>query len=570
MWIDKLQVKDRAIPMFAKVVELDPENTKVGTILGKIYYENKNFVAAAPIFDTMVRKLDSLGLRPSSQVGVLVRAAQVARAVGSLNKASKLYKRALELDPESSHALLGQAELAMTRGAWDEARVAYEKLLPRRKDDDKSAIHVKLAEIAIAQERPDIAINEFKAAIADGPKNLHAHDGLIAVYRERKDWRSLLKALQGKLPQLKGDAKADAFVEIGGLFRDRLGEPDRAIAAFQRAHELRPKDQTLLHTLLELQTAAKRWTDVMPILDELIAIEADPKRRAKYLYTSAALQRDEVGDEAAAIERFDLVLRDDPSFLKAFQAIDTLITKRKDWRALERAYRKMINRLPADDTSPLKQLLWHNLAEIYRSRLGDFRSAAKALEVAISLDPSNFQRQLMLSELYAMLMKEDPANFTESLIRSHNTLIRLDPSYYKSYHQIYNIYRMQSALDKAYCVARTLIFLKQATDEETRFYQSGPPAVFRQARGRLSDDVLRRYILPGDQDPTVTTLLGLVAPALASWRAVIAVAPGNRRAMLGVVRCGGRAGKWEAIAEDMIAFMRAIDDLDDETIRAIE
>ncbi len=340
-------------------------------------------------------------------------------------------------------------------------------------------------------------------------------DGLVRMVDDRcsdRDWAGLLKAHQSRLPTLKEDAaKADAFVEIGKLFRDRLKDPQRAASAFQRAHELRPQDKTILHTILDLHTEAKRWTEVLPILDQLIVGEDDPARRAKYLYTSAAIERDQNKDVDAALERFDLVLDDDPTFLKAFQAIDTLLTKRKDWKALERAYRKMIKRLPAEDTSPLKQLLWHNLAEIYRSRVGNFKSAAKALEVALSLDPSNFQRQVMLTELYGVLTQQDPAQYTEALIR-------LNPAHYTSYHQLYNIYRQHNEVDKAYCVARTLLFLKQATEEETTFYRSGPPSVFRQARLRLSEDTLRRTVLPGDQDPTVSTILGLVMPALAAWR----------------------------------------------------
>lgn len=519
VWLDKLQVKDRAMQMFSKVVELDPENAKVGPILGKIYYEQKNYVAAAPIFDALVRKLDNLGLRDTSKVGVLVRAAQVARAVGSTTKAHKLFKRALTIDPESSHALVGCAEIAMIRKSWDEARMAYEQLLGRREGDAKAAVHIKLGEIAIAQGRSDLAIQEYKKALSCTPTSQLAHESLIEIYTDNRDWAGLLKAHQTRLPTLKDDAaKADAFSEIGKLFRDRLKDPQRAASAFQRAHELRPTDKTVLHTILDLHTEAKRWSDVLPILDQLIVGEEDPSRRAKYLYTSAAIERDQNKDVDAALERFDLVLDDDPTFLKAFQAIDTLLTKRKDWKALERAYRKMIKRLPAEDTSPLKQLLWHNLAEIYRSRVGNFSSAAKALEVALSLDPSNFQRQVMLTELYGVLTQQDPAQYTDALIRCHSTLIRLNPAHYNSYHQLYNIYRQKNEIDKAYCLARTLLFLKQATEEETTFYRSGPPSVFRQARLRLSEDTLRRTVLPGDQDPTVSTILGLVMPALAAWR----------------------------------------------------
>jgi hypothetical protein len=81
------------------------------------------------------------------------------------------------------------------------------------------------------------------------------------------------------------------------------------------------------------------------------------------------------------------------------------MTQRKDWKALERAYRKMINRLPGDADPALRMMLWTNLAEIYRSRFNDFRAAAKAFEVAATADPGNMDRYLLLAELYEMLVR---------------------------------------------------------------------------------------------------------------------------------------------------------------------
>jgi serine/threonine protein kinase/Tfp pilus assembly protein PilF len=518
IWLEKLQIKERAVAMLARVVELDPENTRVGTVLGKIYYDAKNYLAAAPIFDALVRKLDALDLRPSSQVGILVRAATIARSLGNLPRAAKHFKRALELDPDSVLALQGAGDVAMAREAWDEAKRAYERLLSKREGEARAAIYVKLAEIDRAEGSPDLGLGNLKKALEVDPKSRPALDAALAAHTERKDWPAALKARQAILGHLKGDERADMFREIGDLFRHRLGEPGRAIAAYQRAHELRPKDLTLLHTLLELHTAAKRWTEVMPILDQLVVLEGDAARRAKYHYTAAVLLRDELGDPSAALERFDLVLRDDPSALKAFQAIDTLITQKRDWKALERAYRKMINRLPADDTSPLKCLLWQNLAEIYRTRLGDFRSAVRALDVAISLDPAGMQRHLIRCELLESLAREDWAGFGDRLIQEHNALIRLDPSHYPSYHRLFQMYRDGGLLDNAYCVARALVFLKQADADEQALCGRYPAAAYRRARGRVTDDLIRRCILPGDQAPLVTNMLAYLMPALISWR----------------------------------------------------
>src|SRR5690606_21741680 len=144
--------------------------------------------------------------------------------------------------------------------------------------------------------------------------------------------------------------------------------------------------------------------DAIHIIDRIVEIEKDPVRRSRYNYTAAVLLRDEVQAHDEPIDRFNMVLDDEPGMLKAFQAIDTMLTRSKDWKTLERAYRKMLKRLPPDGQEPLKVTLWSNLAEIYRTRLQDFKSAVAAYEVAAKLEPDNVQRHMQMAELYERLM----------------------------------------------------------------------------------------------------------------------------------------------------------------------
>ena len=62
-----------------------------------------------------------------------------------------------------------------------------------------------------------------------------------------------------------------------------------------------------------------------------------------------------------------------------------MVTPTKDWKTLERNYRKMLKRLPSSGMDGLQLKLWDDLGEIYRSRLNDFKSAAAAFEIAAKL-----------------------------------------------------------------------------------------------------------------------------------------------------------------------------------------
>ena len=206
--------------------------------------------------------------------------------------------------------------------------------------------------------------------------------------------------------------------------------------------------------------------------------------------------------------------------LKAFQAIDTLVTKNKDWKKLERSYRKMLKRLPPDGNDPLKITLWNNLAEIYRTRLRDFKSAVAAFDVAAKLDPGNVDRHIKMAELYERLLVDEPNEYVDAAVREHQILIANEPFRYESYHALFSIYNNARQVDKAFCVASVLNFLKKATPEEEAYFEQYRKTDFQMARQRLSEDTLRRHVFHPDQDLYLTGILGLIAPAVAAWRAV--------------------------------------------------
>jgi hypothetical protein len=60
-------------------------------------------------------------------------------------------------------------------------------------------------------------------------------------------------------------------------------------------------------------------------------------------------------------------LDNNPDHLKAFEAIDRLLTQKKDWKELERNYRKMLKRVAGQGKNDIELNLWHFLGEIYRT-----------------------------------------------------------------------------------------------------------------------------------------------------------------------------------------------------------
>ncbi|HEY8379115.1 MAG TPA: tetratricopeptide repeat protein, partial [Nannocystis sp.] len=521
---EELENKDKAVALFAEVLKLDPEHVRVGRVVSGIYYDEGRYAEADPIFDVLTRKTDQLGLSEQDQRDLYLRAAIVARKLGNTDKALKQYKRAYDLDATNREVLVGMADLLFEKEDWDRAFKLYQTILVQHRDTQSSSetvlVYYRLGMIKKRQNEPRKALNYLEKALEVDPHDLATLNAVIELQSAAGDWEGVIQAKRAMIDvAADGDAQAAIYNEIGKLYLEKLGNWQKAAAAYQNALDLQPKDYPLLHTLLDIYTKHKQWEEAVRIIDRIVEIEGDPKRRSKYNYTAAVLLRDELKSHDEAIERFNAVLDDDPTYLKAFQAIDAMVTRSKDWKTLERSYRKMLKRLPQDGMGELKITLWSNLAEIYRTRLRDYKAAAAAFEVAAKLDPGNTERHFLLAELYEALMQDNPQEYAGQAVKEHQILIAQEPYRYESYHALFNIYRRSSQLDKAFCVARTLVFLKQATPEEQQIYEKYYTPEFRQARQRLSEEVLRRNVFHPDEDLWLTGIVGSIAPAIAAWRA---------------------------------------------------
>lgn len=98
----------------------------------------------------------------------------------------------------------------------------------------------------------------------------------------------------------------------------------------------------------------------------------------------------------------------------------------------------------------------------------------------------------------------------------HRARIDADPLAYDSWHALFSHYRGQDQLDAAFCLARALVFLKQANADEAQLHRQFHRPEFRQARQRLSEDMLRRQVFHPDETIGLSGVFGLTAPAAAA------------------------------------------------------
>jgi len=144
------------------------------------------------------------------------------------------------------------------------------------------------------------------------PNHLEAHGALRRLYEARGEFDAAVRVAERELYLAAEPARKIARgLEIGVMCRDRLGNPTRALQAFQRVLELDPQQDEALAASADLLARLGRWKDHVAALERMLALiaggeEAPGERtstgtdRRTIVQRIAAATADKLGDPRAA------------------------------------------------------------------------------------------------------------------------------------------------------------------------------------------------------------------------------------------------------------------------------
>jgi len=517
----KIGDEDRAAEMYARTLQVDPDHVGAGEPLAEIYYARQRWADLEPVLELLVRKSEKR--EPREQAKLFLRLAKATEALGNTEKALKNYKLAYDLDSSQLETMAGMAALLYTQDDLDKSFKLYQAILVHHRealDNDKTVdIFFRLGHIKLKLGERKKALNMFEKALEVDAAHRPTLKAIVELQTAQGDWEAVITAMRAMMGKATEQEQFELLQEIGGIYREKLSAVPKAISAYVEALQVKPTDVVVLHTLLVLYTETKQWKNAKDVLVKMAQIETDPLRKGKYFHTAGVIDRDELKSADQAVEHFNEALdcyfqrpegftaENMTVYLRDFESIDRILTQKKDWKQLERSYRKMIKRMPQEGHAALKVSLWHNLGEIYRTRQKDWNTAIQAFEVAAQLDPGNEQRHQILAELYQLSGPEH----AEKAVKEHQTLIKQQPYRIESYRAMYQIYRDAGETDKAWCVAAALVFLRKAEPEEQHVFEQGARRDLAPARSRLTDEMWLKHILHPDQDRYISAIFGLLS-----------------------------------------------------------
>ncbi len=517
---EKLDDENLATQLYARVIELDPEHVETAEPLSELYFKRKEWAPLVPLMETLARKAGKKTNREMTQL--YHRLAKAADQIGDSEKALKYYKQSYDLDATYLPTLLDRAALLYKLEHWDDAFRIYQTILVHhrdsQKDEDIVDLFFRLGRIKLKLGERTKAVNMFEKALEIHGGHRPTIAALIDLYSESNDWEAVIKqkrALLGASHEV--DEKFAINEQIAGIYKDKLNNPQKAIAAHLEALDLKPGERQLLHNLLDLFSETKQWKKAIEILSKLADLEQG-KVKARFLVAAGNIANYELHSTDDAVEFYNQALDADPDDLKAFERIDKIMTAKKDWRNQERSYRKMIKRLgadPAPDKRPTQIALWHALGEIYRSRLKDIKSATAAFEVAVSLDKDAMPRHQILAELYQM---SGPDTYDKA-VHEYRFLVKNTQDFGEMALYMKTLRRLfmeMQLYDRSWCVTAALAFLRKADPEEQQFFDQYRPKGFVRARARLTEELWQKNIYHPDEDRFISHIFATVSQAVAA------------------------------------------------------
>jgi len=313
-----------------------PNNPEVLRSLAGFYRETGDYAAAI----SALRGIRS----PASDVKAEL--AYTYQLAGKPEEAAKLYTEAAEAAPQDLNLQLSAAQAQLGAGSLGTA----ENFLKRAEALD--AHHYRLlairGELANAEERPQDALRDYNAALANLPGAIPEGElypiqlRMNVVQLEQKlgdeaASKSQLAIAQQQIGALKitGHGKED-FLRLRAMIKLAAGDTDGALKDVNQAVELNAKDPNALQLNGDVLAKMGRGEDAIGVYKKILVM--DPANRLAL--TSLGSVSREVGRDKEAEKYFQRLEAAYPRLYVAHLALGDLYTSRRDFAKAQAEYEK--------------------------------------------------------------------------------------------------------------------------------------------------------------------------------------------------------------------------------------
>ncbi len=279
----------RAQAIYRQILDVQPENSDVLHLLGRIAFHRRDAVGAVDLVGRAIAAHPEIAPYHYLLGGALL-------VLGRTGEAARAYRRAIALDPEYADAYNDLGTVLSERGEIDEAMGSFRRALQLR--PEFTAAHNNLGNALRDAGRPREAVAALRSAIAIEPDVAEIHNNLGNALRDLGQFDDAVRAFRYAL-DLRPDF-AEGQANLGNVFLSQ-GRLDEAAAAYRAS--LRQEADATVHsnlvyclchdpraTVADIAAEARRWDAAhgAPPAGRTRphANDPDPERRLRIGYVS--------------------------------------------------------------------------------------------------------------------------------------------------------------------------------------------------------------------------------------------------------------------------------------------
>lgn len=405
LYVERLEQPSYALTCFQKVIEVRPKDAAALSAVAELYRGAQQWTELAQV----IARLGEAEQVPSKGRDRLAEAARILwEKLSDVKGARELVQKVLAADP--AHEAAGELMVKILETSKDWPKLA--ELLATRVEAmgtgaEQAAARFRLGELyEVRLNDLASAQKQYEKAAALDPKHLDAVKGLERIYARNGDLPALLANLEKQLElAVTPRQRVLLLARIAEICEEEFADTDKAIASLRAVLEIDPQYASALIALTRLYRKAKRFEDLVGVLDKRAELATTPEDKRDLLAERAETIRNDIGDAKRAAEAFQAV-----AALGGGGALEALAQSQLDAGNLDEALRTLEKMLGEASGTAAKIEILSRIANLHYEKRKDLAETVATLRRARDIAPQN---QNLIASLSAVYLEQ--GNYSSAL-----------------------------------------------------------------------------------------------------------------------------------------------------------
>ncbi|MCB9531627.1 MAG: tetratricopeptide repeat protein [Myxococcales bacterium] len=400
LYENRLEQAEAAFLILAKATQESPSDDELRGELERLADVSGSHEVLVQTYDAIAGRMvaadDEQGALP-----FLMAIGQVLEGrLGRLQDAERYYERALTIDPEHEPALAALEGVFTASESWASLIGVLKRRVNLTYDvRDQVACHKRIGKLFEEQlDDPTEAVESYKMVVRLDDTDVEALSALERIYESSGQWRELVEVLGRKAESTYEPAAiVPLHFRIGELWQGRLGQPERAVAAFNEVLSHDPGHRGALSALEMLYAGLDKWDRFLGVLDAQLALAKSSEERIDIFAKQALVYEQRFDDVDAAVGAHLNILSIDPKDLEAITSLERIFTDQERFSELLETFERHVH--ATTDVAEKTDVLCR-MAQVQVEQMDDAYSALETYKRVLELDPRHIDALARSGALY--------------------------------------------------------------------------------------------------------------------------------------------------------------------------